>query len=111
MGMYAAETMLGLIIVVAEIGGIDFAVCHEIVARIQRSEVGAGLGEFLNRINSVNPLRRSPGFHFNLDSTDAAAFVPPDHHANDSVTTIAQVGSATTQSVRERCAARGSPRA
>jgi len=44
MGMYAAETMLGLIIVVAEIGGIDFAVCHEIVARIQRSEVGAGLG-------------------------------------------------------------------
>ena len=64
MGMYAAETMLGLIIVVAEIGGIDFAVCHEIVARIQRSEVGAGLGEFLNRINSVNPVRRSPGLQF-----------------------------------------------
>jgi len=52
MGMYAAETMLGLIIVVAEIGGIDFAVRHGVVARVQRSGVGAGLGEFLNRINS-----------------------------------------------------------
>ena len=40
-----------------------------------------------------------------------SAFVPPDHHANDSVTAIAQVGPATTQSLRERCAARGNPRA
>src|SRR5205823_13477000 len=109
MGMYAAETMLGLIIVVAKIGGIDFAVCHEIVGRIQRSEVGAGLGEFLNQINSVNPHRRSPGSHYNLDATGAAAFVPPEQHATNGVTKMAQLGPATTQSVRERCAARGSP--